>query len=146
MPSPLPPVRLALTGVCPPAQAYAAAWLLRRQPAAAWLLVREDGAEADAFGESAGDQGGGDPFLLEFNDRPGDEIPVLRGGGRERPAETKLGHQLGGDTAKSFRLIQGPASSVLFTVGLFMPMDCQAIFERQTVKRRVIVTRGKIPS
>jgi len=43
--------RIKLTGVCPPAQAYALADLLGRRPAPVWLVVHEEARQADALAE-----------------------------------------------------------------------------------------------
>ncbi|HEY4247539.1 MAG TPA: transcription-repair coupling factor [Lacunisphaera sp.] len=43
--------RSKITGVCPPAQAYAVAELLRRSPAAVWLVVHEDIKQTDSLTE-----------------------------------------------------------------------------------------------
>ncbi len=40
-----------VTGVCPPAQAYALTELLRRQPAPVWLVVHEEATQTDALAE-----------------------------------------------------------------------------------------------
>ncbi len=43
--------RSKITGVCPPAQAYAVAELLHRSPAAVWLVVHEDIKQTDSLAE-----------------------------------------------------------------------------------------------
>jgi len=51
MPDPVPPVRLKLTGVCPPARGCVLAELARRRPAPVWLVVAEDLKTAEHIAE-----------------------------------------------------------------------------------------------
>ena len=44
-----PALRTKITGVCPPAIAYALADLVRRQPATGWLVIHEEAQQADAL-------------------------------------------------------------------------------------------------
>jgi len=46
-----PAPRLKITGICPPAQAFAVAELIRTQAAPVWLVVHEEAKHADSLGE-----------------------------------------------------------------------------------------------
>ncbi len=50
MPS-VPALRTKITGVCPPARAYALATLVRRHPAPVWLVVHEEAQKTDSLAE-----------------------------------------------------------------------------------------------
>ena len=64
--------RSKITGICPPAQAYAIAELLRRSPAAVWLVVHEDIKQTDSLTEDVAlfHQAGGGKSSLEVMNFP----------------------------------------------------------------------------
>ncbi len=64
-------LRTKITGVCPPAIAYALAGLVRRQPASGWLVIHEEAQQADALLEDLAlfiraSQPAGSPTILNF--------------------------------------------------------------------------------
>ena len=44
-------VRTRITGICPAAQPYALAELIRRQPTPVWLVIHEEAQRADTLAE-----------------------------------------------------------------------------------------------
>jgi transcription-repair coupling factor (superfamily II helicase) len=64
-----PVSRTKITGVCPPARAYALATLVLRHPAPVWLVVLEEAQQADALAE--------DVALFHHATSPGQPLEIL---------------------------------------------------------------------